>query len=191
MEILYNIYWLITKIMYGSRLKVGRRAKFKLGGSVKNGKNICIGDDFYIGKDFLLATYSLSGKFGKISIGDNVVMQDRVRISSVESVVIGNNVLMGSDILITDNNHGMDAGSEKTYMYQKLSSKPVKIGYGCWIGEKCSILPGSIIGEKCIIGANSVVTGEIPAYTIAVGTPAKPIKKWNFELNSWEVLRAQ
>ena len=98
---------------------------------------------------------------------------------------------MASNILITDNNHGMGAGSETPYMWQTPSAKPIKIGDGCWIGEKCTILPRSMIGEKCIIGANSVVTGEIPVYTIAVGAPAKLIKKWNFKLNQWESLRAK
>lgn len=189
MKLLYRIYWSITWIIYGSRVSIGRHGKFRTGGSVKRGRNICIGNDFFIGKDFLLATYPKNGKYGKLKIGDNVVAQERVRISAAESVVIGDNVLMGSDILITDNNHGMDAGSEQSYMQQEVSTKPVKIGDGCWIGEKCSVLAGSTIGEKCIIGANSVVTGEIPAYTIAVGTPAKPIKRWNFESGQWERLR--
>lgn len=186
MRLLYCIYWALTWILYGTRLKVGKNAKFRVGGAVKHGKTICIGDNFFIGKDFLLATYPLNKEFGKLQIGNNVVAQERVRISAAESIVIGNNVLLASDILIIDNNHGMDASSDKTYMYQEISSKPIKIGDGCWIGEKCTILPGSLIGEKCIIGANSVVTGEIPAYTIAVGIPAKPIKKWNFALNRWE-----
>lgn len=115
-------------------------------------------------------------------------MQERVRISAAKSVTIGNNVLMASDILIIDNNHGMDAGSDRSYMFQEISASPILIGDGVWIGEKCTILAGSKIGRKCVIGANSVVKGEIPPYTIAVGTPARPVKKWNFESERWERL---
>ena len=191
MGMLYSIYWLIARIIYGSRLNVGRRAKFRLGGTVKGGRNIYIGDDFFIGKGFLLSTWPTNGKYGeygKLQIGNHVVAQERVRISVAKSIVIGNYVLFGSDILVIDNNHGMDASSEINYMDQEISSEPVIIGDGCWIGDKSSILPGSVIGEKCIIGANSVVTGKIPAYTIAVGAPAKPIKRWNCKLEKWERL---
>lgn len=186
MRILLVIYWSITYLIYGTRMHVGKNAKFRLGGSVKTGNNIFIGENFFIGKDFLLGVYPIKGKYGILKIGDNVVAQERVRISAAEAITIGNNVLMASDILIIDNNHGMDATTEKSYMYQEISATPVSIGDGCWIGEKCTILPGSEIGEKCIIGANSVVTGKIPSYTIAVGSPARPIKKWNFETNQWE-----
>lgn len=184
MNMLIELYWIISRMIYGRCLHIGKNAKFRLGGMVKNGKNIIIGDDFFIGKDFLLASYF----GGEVKIGNRVVAQERVRISAVESVIIGDDVLMGSDILITDNNHGMDACDEKSYMEQKVSAKAVKIGNGCWIGEKCTILSGCTIGERSIIGANSVVTKSIPAYTIAVGIPAKPIKQWNFESKTWEKL---
>lgn len=187
MNILNRIYWAITWMIYGSRLTVGKNAKFRMGGSIKGGgKKICIGDNFFIGKDFLLAVYSAKKDGLILQIGNNVVAQERVRISASESIIIGDNVLIGSDILITDNNHGMDADSEKSYMQQRILSESVKIGNGCWIGEKSIILPGSVIGEKAIIGAGSVVTGDIPAYTIAVGVPARPIKKWDFDLHVWQ-----
>jgi lipopolysaccharide O-acetyltransferase len=188
MNILLSIYWKISFIIYGFRIHhIGKNAKFRLGGSVKNGKYIIIGDDFFIGKDFLLGVYPIGKDLGGcIKIGNNVVAQESVRISAAESVEIGNNVLIGSYILISDNNHGMDASNEKDYMYQNITAKPVSIGDGCWIGEKVTILPGSNIGEKCIIGANSVVTGTIPPYTISVGAPARPIKRWNKEKNCWE-----
>lgn len=185
---LYSIYWFLTYFIYGTRVHVGRHAKFKFGGSIKGGGNIYIGNDLFIGKDFLLGCYPMNGKCGTIHIGNNVVMQERVRISAAKSVTIGNNVLMASDILIIDNNHGMDAGSDRSYMFQEISASPILIGDGVWIGEKCTILAGSKIGRKCVIGANSVVKGEIPPYTIAVGTPARPVKKWNFESERWERL---
>lgn len=198
MGMLENIYWFISRmiyrfisrVVYGNVLNVGKNGKFRMGGSLKNpGGGICIGDDFFIGKDFLLAVYPVDSnrkKYGKLQIGERVAAQERVRISAAEWIVIGNDVLMASDILITDNNHGMDAGSEKSYMCQNLKTGPVKIGNGCWIGEKCTVLPGSTIGEKSIIGANSVVTGSIPAYSIAAGVPAKVLKRWNFDAGQWE-----
>jgi acetyltransferase-like isoleucine patch superfamily enzyme len=62
----------------------------------------------------------------------------------------------------------------------------ITIKDGVWVGFGTLILPGVTIGEKAIIGAGSVVTKDIPAYTIAVGIPCKPIKKWNFRMNIFE-----
>jgi len=65
------------------------------------------------------------------------------------------------------------------------SNLRVVIGDNVWIGEFVSILAGAIIGEGCIIGSNSVVTKEIPPYSIAVGCPAKVIKRYDFEEKKW------
>jgi lipopolysaccharide O-acetyltransferase len=69
--------------------------------------------------------------------------------------------------------------------YQQLQTGPITIGEGCWIGQNVIVLPDVNIGDKCVIGANSVVTKDIPSYSIAVGMPAKVIKKYNFELHRW------
>lgn len=71
-------------------------------------------------------------------------------------------------------------------MNQKLVGKEVRIKSGCWIGEKCILLQGVTIGKKSIIGAGSVVTKDIPDYSIAVGNPARVIKRYNFESHNWE-----
>ena len=131
-----------------------------------------------------------------ISIGENTVILDHSRIMdfslgyyltilNASTVTIGNDVLFASHVMISSENHGMDPESEKSYMAQPLESKPVSIGDGCWIGEKVCILPGVNIGKKCIIGAGSVVTKSIPDYSIAVGNPAKVIKRYNFENHNW------
>lgn len=57
----------------------------------------------------------------------------------------------------------------------------VTIEDGCWIGQRCCIMPGTNIGKHSIIGTNSVVTKNIPPYSIAVGSPAKVVKTWDFE----------
>lgn len=155
------------------------------GGTVRHPEFISLGDDVFFGKDFYLSVYPDERTKG-LSVGNHFAAQQRVRISCVEKVEIGNNVLFGGNILVTDNNHGMDPRDPMGYSEQKPISDPVVIEDGVWIGEQCIILPGAKIGAHSIIGAGSVVNGEIPPYTIAVGSPAKPVKRWNEEGGCWE-----
>ena len=124
--------------------------------------------------------------------GENFQMNDYVHITARESVKIGNNVLLASKIYISDCSHGSYSGDENDSHPvsiphdRPLFSKPVLIEDNVWLGEFVSVLPGVTIGKGSIIGANSVVSKNIPANVIAVGSPAKPIKKFNFATNNWE-----
>ena len=124
--------------------------------------------------------------------GENFQMNDYVHITAMESVKIGNNVLLASKIYISDCSHGSYSGDENDSHPDSiphdrpLYSKQVVIEDNVWLGEFVSVMPGVTIGKGTIIGANSVVSKSLPPYVIAVGTPAKPIKKFNFENNKWE-----
>jgi acetyltransferase-like isoleucine patch superfamily enzyme len=119
-------------------------------------------------------------------------MNDYVHITAMESVKIGDNVLLASKIYISDCAHGSYSGDKNDSHpaiapdKRPLYSKPVLIEDNVWLGEFVSVLPGVTIGKGTIVGANSVVSKNLPPYIIAVGTPAKPIKKFNFETNKWE-----
>ena len=93
---------------------------------------------------------------------------------------------MASNVLISSENHGINPESDIPYMDQDLIVGDVVIKDGVWIGQNVCILPGVTIGEKAIVGAGSVVTKSIPDYCIAVGNPARVIKKYNFEKHKWE-----
>jgi len=129
-----------------------------------------------------------------LKFGNNVQLNDYVHITAVESVIIGNNVLLASKIYISDCSHGCYNGNEddshpNSYPADRpLFAKPVVIEDNVWIGEFVSVLPGVTIGKGTIVGANSVVTKSLPANVIAVGTPAIPIKKFNFLTSRWEKL---
>lgn len=121
---------------------------------------------------------------GKVlTFGSNVNMGDDIRISCVEKINIGSNVLMGSKILIIDNSHGSYSGenqsSPKTAPNEReLFSSPVSIGDNSWIGEQVVILPGVHIGSGCIVGAGAIVTKSVPDNCIVAGNPARILKKW-------------
>lgn len=127
-----------------------------------------------------------------IFFGENFQMNDYVHITAMEMVKIGNNVLFASKIYVSDCSHGSYSGdandSNPTSIPhdRKLFSKPVIIEDNVWLGEFVSVLPGVTIGKGTIVGANSVVSKSLPANVIAVGIPAKPIKRYNFKTQHWE-----
>jgi hypothetical protein len=110
-----------------------------------------------------------------ISIGDVVGFRPYVTISAAESVTIENDVNIGSFTTIIDSDHVHNPEYPNIVYAGTLATTPVRIGEGCWIGERVAILRGANIGRQCTIGANSVVRGTIPDYSIAVGAPAKVV----------------
>ena len=127
--------------------------------------------------------------------GKNIQLNDYVHITAMNNVVIGNNVLMASKIYISDCSHGfyngeeMDSSPEQYPIDRSFNISEVIIEDNVWLGEFVSVLPGVKIGKGAIIGSNSVVTKNIPPNTIAVGSPAKVIKKYNFETKKWERIK--
>lgn len=115
----------------------------------------------------------------RIIIGNNCAIGDNSHITAFNDITIGNNVLMGKRILITDNSHGETTlSSLKTPPRDRdiVSKGKVIIEDNVWIGEKASILPNVTIGYGSIIGANAVVTKNVPPFSVVVGNPARIIK---------------
>jgi acetyltransferase-like isoleucine patch superfamily enzyme len=166
-----------VKLMW---LKKGRNSYIIKPHRIDQPRNINIGEDVYLGDKSTLSCYN-----GFLSIGNNVFATRYLNIYCGEKIIIEDNVLISSFVLITDLSHGINPELEQNYQKQQITTKPVFIGRGCWIGDKASILPGSIIGHKAVIGSNSVVSGIIPPYTMAVGNPAKVVKRWDFDNKEW------
>lgn len=109
-----------------------------------------------------------------VEIGDRCLIGKGSGIVGHLSIRIGDDVWTGHHVYITDQNHGYSDPNVPISL-QTQPERPVVIGNGSWIGHGSVILPGANIGEHVVIGANSVVTGTIPAYSVAVGAPAKVI----------------
>ena len=126
-----------------------------------------------------------------LKIGKNVQINDFVHIAASKNVTIGDNVLIASKVFITDHNHGSYSGDYQDSPNLEPDKRTIKsdeviIEKNVWIGEFVVVLPGVRIGQGSIIGSMSVVNKNIPPYTIAVGSPAKVIKKYNFKNEIWE-----
>ena len=123
-------------------------------------------------------------------IGKNCKVNDRVHISAHESVAIGDNVLMASNIFISDNSHGSYRENPSNPGLapddRLVVTRPVRIGDNVWIGEGACVMPGVTIGNGCVVGANAVVTKSFPANTVLAGSPARAIRQWNEASQSWE-----
>lgn len=182
-ETISNIYSLIiTKIFY-KKARLIRRPVY-----IRGKKNLVYGSGFTTGH---ACRFDLLGEDKALQIGKNCIIGDNVHIVAYEKVIIGDDVLMASKVFISDTNHGCSRGSKQEGPDippndRVLSTCPVKIGDRVWIGENVVILSGADIGNGCIIGANSVITGEIPDNSIVVGAPGRIIKKWNERLQIWE-----
>lgn len=114
-----------------------------------------------------------------ISIGSNCYFGAFNHITAINRIEIGNNLLTGKFVTITDNSHGETNFEDLSIepILRPLRSKgPVKIGNNVWIGDKATILPNVTIGDGAVIAANAVVTQDVPAYCVAAGNPAKIVK---------------
>lgn len=167
-----RIAWSDAKIIGSSRIEFGNR--------------------FFAGRGLWLETL---GEGSKLVIGDNVNVSDWVHIAAISDVSIGNGVLIGSKVIITDHNHGRYSGAvehsspHEPPNHRLLTGAPVRVGDRAFLGDNVVVLPGSVIGEGAIIGANSTVSGHIPPDTMAFGNPARPVRRYDPATRRWVPLR--
>ena len=165
-----------------TNLCIGKNVHFYNPRSIKIGNNVKIGHDTEF---FPLLKYHNHNYDPKIVIGNNVIIGDYNRFACCEQIIIEDNVLLAAFVHITDHSH------EYRNVYTPIkedgifSKGPVKIGKNSWIGIRCSVLSGVTIGDHCVVAAGSVVTHDVPPYSVDAGSPAKIIKKYDFIKNEW------
>ena len=125
-----------------------------------------------------------------LRIGERFSASDGVHIACAYDLSIGNDVLVGSKVHITDHNHGLYQGTEASSPLESpasrtLSGAAVRIGDRVFLADGVVVMPGSVIGDGAIIGANSVVRGYLPSNSICAGAPARPIKLFDATTRFW------
>lgn len=161
----------------------GKETLFGKIGWLKGMEVITIGEKTSFGDHFYLTAWKeyKNQQFSpQITIGKNCSFGAFCHITCINQISIGDNVLTGKCVTITDNNHGNTTKEDlqKAPLNRPLISKgPIHIGNNVWIGDKASILGGITIGNGVVIAANSVVTHDIPAYSVVGGIPAKIISQ--------------
>ncbi len=165
-----------TKLLGGNKIDKNT----KIFAKVKDGCIIGRGTDIGENNE-IIASYPEN----KIIIGDNCCIGHDNIIVGGGNITIGNGALLASYIKILASNHNYSDISQPV-KFQGNTSKDIIIGDNGWIGDNVIILAGVKIGNHCIIGGGSVVTKDIPSYSVAVGNPARIVKRYNFETKKWE-----
>lgn len=152
---------------------------------IDGGKRICIGNRVIVNyKSWLASTSETGYTDSSLILEDGCTIGNFNHIYATNKVVLHKNVLTADKVYISDNLHSYEDIHIPIVKQPIKQNGVVEIGEGSWIGENVCIL-GVRIGKHCVIGANSVVTNDIPDYCIAVGAPAKIIKRYDFNTCIW------
>lgn len=183
------LYYLFVYSFYKLRFKkIGYKSWILSPLLIEGYSNISIGDRVVIGRKSWLASKSISLNVeSKLIIGDGCIIGNFNHIYATDEVIIEKNVLTADKVYIADCSHCYEDVKTPILKQPIKQLNKVVIGEGSWIGENVCII-GASIGKGCVIGANSVVNKDIPEFSVAVGIPARVIKKYNFESQKWEKL---
>lgn len=181
-------YWLFKSKMINSRIRLLRFPNI-----IRGRKYISFGEGLTTGVGCRFDCFlGKNPNDKKLHFGKNVQINDYVHFVAMDNITIGDNVLMASHIFISDNSHGSYKGSEFDSnptippIQREYYTAPIYIGDNTWIGEGVIIMPGVTIGKGCVIGAHSIVNKNIPDYSVAVGSPAKVVRYFDFKTNKWQ-----
>jgi acetyltransferase-like isoleucine patch superfamily enzyme len=176
-----EFYWLL-KTQYYYRFfwgHIGKGSKLIQPMRLRNVHNIQIGDDVIVSRYAFLLTLQVDDSvIPRILIGNGCRIGHLNHIASVHEVQIGANVLTADRVFISDHSHGFSDISVPILQQPVVSKGPVSIGDGTWIGENASVI-SCRIGRNCVIGSNAVVLSDIPDYCVAVGAPARIVRRRN------------
>lgn len=187
----YGLVEIIKNIIYVMRTKImvpsARMIRFPI--VIRGKRYIDFGEQLTTGSR---CRFEVHGEHSekKLIFGNNVNMGYDVRITCSDGIRIGNNVLMGSRVLIIDNCHGDYSGNHQDAPStppnsRKIVSKPVCIEDNVWIGENTIIQMGVTIGYGSIVAANSVVIKDVSSNSMVAGMPARVIKIYDAESEKW------
>lgn len=121
----------------------------------------------------------------RLKIGDHSVIQPYVHIGAAHQVTLGKHVMIASNVFITDHDHDLSDPMNPATVNSGLDTAPVHIGDYTWLGEKAMVLKGVTIGQRSVIGAGALVTRDIPPMSIAVGSPARVIRRFDQASGQW------
>ncbi len=180
-NILGHIRGKFNNVKLGKNVYIGKTTK------IINGRNIILENDIQIRPDCFLSCNDNS----YITLKEGCDIGTRSRIIAGNKILIEKEVITGPNVFISDQDHKYDNIKIPIKRQGTIvkKGKGIRIGEGSWLGINSVIIGNVDIGKGCVIGANAVVTRNIPDYSVAVGMPAKVIKKYNLKTQRWEKIK--
>jgi lipopolysaccharide O-acetyltransferase len=179
--------YLLSRKFGVHKIKIGPRVRLRGLSRIRMGEDFAAGESLWLEA---ITRYNDQEFSPTIVIGQHVRISHFVHIAATHHVEIGDDVLMGSKVMITDHNHGQYS-REHTSPHVAPTLRPldvdrsVFIGRKVWLSDGVVVTAGASIGEGSIIGANSVVQGNIPAFCMASGLPATVRRIFNQTTKQW------
>lgn len=153
--------------------------------AIEGAKNIYLGNFVFVAAHTCLAAVQLTDSdFCELRIGNGCKIGRYNHIYATNSIVLEKNVLTANNVYISDNLHGYDKIDIPILSQPIIQKAPVIIGEGSWLGHNSCII-GAKVGRHCVVGANSVVTRDIPDFSVVVGAPARVIKRFDVDSKLW------
>ena len=157
-------------------------------GNIHIGKHVIVQEQTWLAAVPLTQEEANGDRTCELHIGDESVIGHFNHIYATQSIIIEDHVLTADRVYIADNQHTYTSITKSIIQQPITQLHTVRIGQGSWLGENVCVI-GANIGKHCVIGANSVVTKDIPDYSVAVGAPAKVVKQYNATTNQWEKVK--
>lgn len=173
-----------NKLIFGA---YGRNVYILPGVRIVRPRHVSIGDNVTIGNDTDIYVHPLQrdSKELIIQIGNNVHIGRNNIIGARWSIILEENVLIGPHVMIGDHSHQYEDVDIPVKLQKVTKAGPVRIERDSWIGANVFILPNVTVGRHAVVGANAIVNRDIPAFSVAVGIPARVIKRYDFDLRRW------
>jgi acetyltransferase-like isoleucine patch superfamily enzyme len=169
--------------------RIGESSGVHLPRRIEGAKYIEIGNRVYVcGVSTLWAISRYGEDFYQpsITIGDDVHIGRFAYVTAIEGIHIGSGSVLSEHVYITDHSHGFDPDAGLIMKQRPVTKGPVRIGAHCFLGYRVAVMPGVVLGDHCVVGANSVVTRPFPPYSMIAGAPARLLKRYCFESNTWK-----
>lgn len=181
-----SVYVRLFRLLFARRFAgFGRGSSVIFPAGVDGAANITLGDDVYIAYKTYLAALPHTGQSEcRLEIGHGCRIGRFNHIYATQRVVLGAHVLTANNVYISDNLHGYRNPEVPILQQPIVQNGVVEIGEGSWLGHNACVL-GVRIGRHCVIGANAVVTHDIPDHCVAVGAPAAIIRRYDPALQAW------
>ncbi len=181
------LYARAFRVLYASRFRhFGKGTSVVFPAGIEGAANIVLGDRVYVGyKSYLAAMPQTGAPVCVLQIGEGSSIGRFNHLYATQRVILGSHVLTANNVYIPDNLHEYLDPDVPILQQPIRQNREVVIGDGSWLGHNACVL-GARIGRHCVIGANAVVTRDMPDHCVAVGAPAIIIRRYSLSTRSWQ-----